>query len=94
MYALQFHIEVTLAIALDWLASEQGVDYPAVTSASGRVYEPSVNEQGNFTSFFFRDSRCPRQGPPGIDRGGREHVFPKVLNLIIIDNRNVIEYNY
>ncbi|HUI46536.1 MAG TPA: hypothetical protein VL122_11215 [Nitrospirota bacterium] len=54
VYALQFHIEVTPAIVHDWLVSEQGIDFPAITAASGRIYEAYRERAKKFYNLFFR----------------------------------------
>ncbi|SRR6266540_3665743 len=38
VYALQFHIEVTPAIVLDWMAKEQGFDFAALKAESDRIF--------------------------------------------------------
>ena len=55
VYALQFHIEVTPEIVHDWLASEQGIDFPAVTAASERIYEAYRERARKFYRLFFRE---------------------------------------
>ncbi len=55
VYALQFHIEVTPTIVHDWLVSEQGIDLPAITAASGRIYKTYSERAREFYELFFRE---------------------------------------
>jgi GMP synthase (glutamine-hydrolysing) len=54
VYALQFHIEVTPVIVHDWLVSEREIDFPAITSDSGRIYAAYRERARKFYELFFR----------------------------------------
>jgi GMP synthase (glutamine-hydrolysing) len=54
VYALQFHIEVTPAIVRDWLASEQGIHFPAIAADSERIYGAYRERAGKFYKLFFK----------------------------------------
>ncbi|OGW39336.1 MAG: hypothetical protein A2010_04220 [Nitrospirae bacterium GWD2_57_9] len=53
VYALQFHIEVTPAIVLDWLKDEKTVDLNTVQSSSSRIYDRYRQRASNFYRRFF-----------------------------------------
>ncbi len=53
VYALQFHVEVTPAIVLDWLKGEQGIDLNGVKTESNRLYNPYRLRAVNFYQRFF-----------------------------------------
>jgi GMP synthase (glutamine-hydrolysing) len=55
VYALQFHIEVTPAIVLDWLSNEKGVDLNRVTGDSNRIYDAYRARAMSFYRGFFKD---------------------------------------
>ena len=54
VYALQFHIEVTPVIVLDWLRNEREIDLNKVSSESTRIYDPYRVRAMNFYKGFFR----------------------------------------
>ncbi|HTP05919.1 MAG TPA: hypothetical protein VMM54_12280 [Nitrospirota bacterium] len=54
VYALQFHIEVTPVIVLDWLKNEKGVDLNKVRAESARIYDPYRVRAMNFYKGFFK----------------------------------------
>ncbi|MGC1454186.1 MAG: type 1 glutamine amidotransferase [Nitrospirota bacterium] len=54
VYALQFHIEVTPAIVLDWMAQEQGVDFASLAAESEKIFTAYRGRAMNFYSGFFR----------------------------------------
>lgn len=54
IYALQFHIEVTPPIVLDWLKDEKGVDLNGIRTESHRVYDPYRARALNFYRRFFK----------------------------------------
>jgi len=54
VYALQFHIEVTPVIVLDWLKSERGIDLNKVSAESTRIYNPYRVRATNFYKGFFK----------------------------------------
>jgi GMP synthase (glutamine-hydrolysing) len=55
VYALQFHIEVTPAIVLDWLAHEQGFDLAALAEESERIFNAYRERAMKFYRGFFRE---------------------------------------
>jgi GMP synthase (glutamine-hydrolysing) len=55
VHALQFHIEVTPVIVLDWLRNEQGVDLKKVAAESKRIYDPYRLRAVNFYRGFFKE---------------------------------------
>lgn len=54
VYALQFHIEVTPVIVLDWLKNEKGIDLNKVSAESARIYDPYRFRAMNFYKGFFK----------------------------------------
>ena len=54
VYALQFHIEVTPVIVLDWLKNEKGIDLNKVRGESARIYDPYRIRAMNFYKGFFK----------------------------------------
>lgn len=54
VYALQFHIEVTPVIVLDWLKNEKGIDLNKVSAGSARIYDPYRVRAMNFYKGFFK----------------------------------------
>jgi GMP synthase (glutamine-hydrolysing) len=54
VYALQFHIEVTPVIVLDWLKSEKGIDLNKVSAESVRIYDTYRVRAINFYKGFFK----------------------------------------
>jgi len=54
VYALQFHIEVTPAIVLDWLAQEQGFDLAALAAESERIFNAYRERALKFYGGFFK----------------------------------------
>jgi GMP synthase-like glutamine amidotransferase len=53
-YALQFHIEVTPAIVLDWMAKEQGFDFASLKAESDRIFTAYRVRAMKFYRGFFR----------------------------------------
>lgn len=54
VYGLQFHIEVTPEIVLDWLKNERSVDRDSVREESNRLYHPYRKRAFNFYRGFFK----------------------------------------
>ena len=54
VYALQFHIEVTPSIVHGWLEHEKGIDLPAITVHSDRIYSAYSSRARGFYSAFFK----------------------------------------
>jgi GMP synthase (glutamine-hydrolysing) len=54
VYALQFHIEVTPVIVLDWLKDEKAIDLNKVSSESNRIYGAYETRAMNFYREFFK----------------------------------------
>jgi GMP synthase-like glutamine amidotransferase len=54
VYALQFHIEVTPAIVLDWMAKEQGFDFASLKAESDRIFTAYRLRAMKFYRGFFR----------------------------------------
>jgi GMP synthase-like glutamine amidotransferase len=54
VYALQFHIEVTPVIVLDWLKDEKGIDLKSVGAESNRIYGPYRERAVSFYREFFK----------------------------------------
>jgi GMP synthase (glutamine-hydrolysing) len=54
VYAIQFHIEVTPAIVLDWMAQEQGFDFASLKAESEKIYQAYRERAMNFYRGFFR----------------------------------------
>jgi len=54
VYALQFHIEVTPGIVLDWLKNEKGIDLNKVNTESARIYDPYRIRAMKFYKSFFK----------------------------------------
>ncbi len=54
VYALQFHIEVTPAIVLDWMAKEQGFDFASLKAESDRIFTAYRERAMKFYRGFFR----------------------------------------
>jgi len=55
VYALQFHIEVTPVIVLDWLKDEESVDAARLDAESRRIYDPYRARAIGFYRAFFTD---------------------------------------
>ncbi len=53
VYALQFHIEVTPTIVLDWLKDEKTIDLGRVSDESRRIYDPYRERAVKFYRGFF-----------------------------------------
>ncbi len=54
VYALQFHVEVTPVIVLDWLKNEKGIDLNKVSAESTRLYDAYRIRAMNFYKGFFK----------------------------------------
>ena len=54
VYALQFHIEVTPGIVLDWMAKEQGFDFASITAESEKIFNAYRERAMKFYRGFFR----------------------------------------
>jgi GMP synthase (glutamine-hydrolysing) len=54
VYALQFHIEVTPIIVLDWLKNEKWIDLNKVNVESTKIYDPYRVRAMNFYKGFFK----------------------------------------
>ncbi|MCK9420137.1 MAG: type 1 glutamine amidotransferase [Nitrospirae bacterium] len=54
VYALQFHIEVTPAIVLDWMAQEPGFDFASITAESEKIFHAYRERAMKFYRGFFR----------------------------------------
>jgi GMP synthase-like glutamine amidotransferase len=53
VYALQFHIEVTPAIVLDWMAKEQGFDFASLRAESDKIFTAYRARAMKFYRGFF-----------------------------------------
>ncbi len=53
VYALQFHIEVTPDIVLNWLKDEKGIDLSSIHAESNAIYDPYRIRANNFYRKFF-----------------------------------------
>jgi GMP synthase-like glutamine amidotransferase len=53
VYALQFHIEVTPAIVLDWMAKEQGFDFASLKAESDKIFTAYRARAMKFYQEFF-----------------------------------------
>ena len=54
VYALQFHIEVTPAIVLDWMAQEKGLDVASIAAESKKIFNAYYERAMKFYRGFFR----------------------------------------
>jgi GMP synthase (glutamine-hydrolysing) len=54
VYALQFHIEVTPAIVLDWMAQEQGLDVASIAAESKKIFNAYHERAMKFYRGFFK----------------------------------------
>lgn len=54
VYALQFHLEVTPSIVLDWFKEDRTVDVSSIHSSSSRVYVLYRRRAKDFYQGFFR----------------------------------------
>jgi GMP synthase-like glutamine amidotransferase len=67
VYALQFHIEVTPAIVLDWFKHEE-IDLGRMKEESDRIYPAYRDRAMNFYRRFFNPAIW---NPPAPTRGGK-----------------------
>ena len=54
VYALQFHIEVTPAIVLDWMTHEQGFDFASLKAESDKIFTAYRVRAMKFYRGFFK----------------------------------------